>query len=94
MTFANYPSLKRRVVFISGGATGIGADIVSTFVRNGSRVAFIDAQREAGEAPARTLAQNWRGAAVHRGGCHRHFGFARCDLADLRNARPRRRARQ
>ena len=57
MSFATYPSLKGRVVFVSGGATGIGADIVSAFVRNGSRVAFVDVQREAGEALARALTE-------------------------------------
>jgi NAD(P)-dependent dehydrogenase (short-subunit alcohol dehydrogenase family) len=61
MSFATYPSLKDRVVFVSGGASGIGADIVAAFVRNGARVAFIDVQREAGEALARDLAQTGAG---------------------------------
>ena len=52
MTFATYPSLAGRVVFVSGGASGIGADIVRAFVRNRARVAFIDKQREAGDALA------------------------------------------
>jgi NAD(P)-dependent dehydrogenase (short-subunit alcohol dehydrogenase family) len=50
LTFAVYPSLAGRNVFVSGGATGIGADIVRAFARNAARVAFIDVQREAGEA--------------------------------------------
>ena len=56
MTFAIYPSLAGRNVFISGGATGIGADIVRAFARNRARVAFVDLQREAGAALARELA--------------------------------------
>jgi len=56
LTFAAYPSLVGRVVFVSGGATGIGADIVRAFARNRSRVAFIDLQREAGAALAGELA--------------------------------------
>jgi NAD(P)-dependent dehydrogenase (short-subunit alcohol dehydrogenase family) len=52
LTFATYPSLAGRVIFVSGGATGIGADIVRAFARNRARVAFIDKQREAGEALA------------------------------------------
>ena len=56
MTFATYPSLKGRVVFVTGGATGIGADIVAAFVRNGARVAFFDRQREAGKSLAAGLA--------------------------------------
>ena len=56
MTFAIYPSLAGRVVFVSGGATGIGADIVAAFVRNSARVAFVDLQRDEGEAFADKLA--------------------------------------
>ena len=55
MTFANYPSLAGRVVFVTGGATGIGADIVSAFAAQKARVAFCDLQREAGEALAREI---------------------------------------
>ena len=50
MTFATYPSLAGKAVFVSGGASGIGADIVRAFAKNRARVAFIDKQREAGEA--------------------------------------------
>ncbi|WP_374383088.1 SDR family NAD(P)-dependent oxidoreductase [Dongia sp.] len=39
---ARYPSLKDKVVFITGGGTGIGAAIVESFVDQGSRVAFVD----------------------------------------------------
>lgn len=39
---ANYPSLAARGVFITGGATGIGAAFVEAFVRNGANVAFVD----------------------------------------------------
>jgi NAD(P)-dependent dehydrogenase (short-subunit alcohol dehydrogenase family) len=56
LTFATYPSLAGRVVLVSGGATGIGADIVRAFARNRARVAFVDLQREAGEALADELA--------------------------------------
>ena len=57
MTFALYPSLEGRVVFVSGGATGIGSDIVAAFVRNRARVGFIDLQRDAGEALSLSLAK-------------------------------------
>ena len=38
--FASYQSLKGRTVFITGGATGIGAAFVRTFHDQGARVAF------------------------------------------------------
>jgi NAD(P)-dependent dehydrogenase (short-subunit alcohol dehydrogenase family) len=50
MSFATYPSLAGRVVFVSGGATGIGAEILRAFARNHARVAFVDLQREEGNA--------------------------------------------
>lgn len=37
-----YPSLKGRTVFITGGGSGIGAAFVEAFVAQGSRVAFVD----------------------------------------------------
>lgn len=72
MSFATYPSLTERVVLITGGASGIGADTVRAFAANGARVAFIDLQQEAGEALARELA-----AAPHAP------LFLRCDVTDI-----------
>ena len=51
-SFAIYPSLHGKVVLITGGATGIGAEIVAQFSRQGSRVAFLDFDRTHGEAHA------------------------------------------
>ena len=50
--FATYPSLAGRVAFVSGGATGIGSDIVRAFAMNGAKVAFVDVDAKAGEALA------------------------------------------
>jgi NAD(P)-dependent dehydrogenase (short-subunit alcohol dehydrogenase family) len=44
---SSYPSLRDRVVFVTGGATGIGAAIVGAFVAQGARVAFVDMAEEA-----------------------------------------------
>ncbi len=53
--FADYPSLTGRHVFITGGATGIGAALVQAFAAQGSTVSFIDIAVEAGQALAAHL---------------------------------------
>ena len=44
LNFPIYPDLKDKTVLITGGGSGIGASFVEAFVRQGSRVAFIDIQ--------------------------------------------------
>ena len=72
MTFATYPSLAGRGVFVSGGATGIGSDIVRAFARNHARVAFCDLQAEAGDKLV--------GEIKAAGG---DALFLRCDVTDI-----------
>jgi NAD(P)-dependent dehydrogenase (short-subunit alcohol dehydrogenase family) len=48
MDLARYGSLKGKAVLITGGATGIGACIVRSFHAQGSKVAFVDYNAEAG----------------------------------------------
>ncbi|MEP1207568.1 MAG: SDR family oxidoreductase [Rhizobiaceae bacterium] len=48
--FAVYPSLKGRVVFITGGASGIGADMVRSFCQQGAKVGFVDLDETASAA--------------------------------------------
>lgn len=52
MNGAVYPSLGRRKVLVSGGASGIGAALVEGFARQGSQVAFLDIDEKAGRALA------------------------------------------
>ena len=47
---AHYPSLAGRLVFITGGATGIGAALVEAFTKQNARVAFIDVQAQAADS--------------------------------------------
>jgi NAD(P)-dependent dehydrogenase (short-subunit alcohol dehydrogenase family) len=71
-SFATYPSLKDRVVFITGGASGIGAEHVRQFAAQGAKVAFVDI---ADDAAAGVLAET-------RGAAHTPF-YQHCDLTDI-----------
>jgi NAD(P)-dependent dehydrogenase (short-subunit alcohol dehydrogenase family) len=55
-----YPSLKGKAVFITGGATGIGASLVEAFVGQGCKVAFVDIARDAGGQLAERLGDQYR----------------------------------
>lgn len=50
-----YISLKDKVVFITGGAGGIGASMVKAFREQDAKVAFIDSNKEMAEALIATL---------------------------------------
>ena len=67
---ARYPDLAGRGVFVSGGASGIGAAFVAAFAAQGSRVAFIDIA----DAPTKVLAERFGSERV------RYF---RCDVRDI-----------
>jgi NAD(P)-dependent dehydrogenase (short-subunit alcohol dehydrogenase family) len=53
--FATYPSLRDRVVVITGGASGIGEAIVGAFAAQHARVVFLDIQDAAAEQLARRV---------------------------------------
>jgi NAD(P)-dependent dehydrogenase (short-subunit alcohol dehydrogenase family) len=67
-SFASYPSLKDRSVFISGGGSGIGASIVEHFAAQGSKVGFVDIDEPASKALA------------GKTGAH----FIKCDIRDVK----------
>jgi NAD(P)-dependent dehydrogenase (short-subunit alcohol dehydrogenase family) len=71
--FAIYPSLRERVVFITGGASGIGASLVEHFAMQGARVAFVDIADQAAEALADRL------KAADAG----ETWFRHCDIRDV-----------
>lgn len=67
--YAIYPSLKNRSVYITGGATGIGAAMVEAFAEQGSKVGFVDMQEQEGAKLADRLGEN--------------VVFIPCDLRDI-----------
>jgi NAD(P)-dependent dehydrogenase (short-subunit alcohol dehydrogenase family) len=69
---AIYPSLDGAVVFLTGGASGIGESTVRAFAAQGSRVGFVDIDAERGQA----LADELRAG----GG---QVAFEACDLRDI-----------
>ena len=69
MTSAIFPSLARKTVVVTGGGSGIGAQIVRSFVAQKARVFFLDIA----EAESRALAAELGNASE----------FIRCDLKDL-----------
>ncbi|MDH3452255.1 MAG: SDR family oxidoreductase [Gammaproteobacteria bacterium] len=76
MSFNLYPSLAERVVFVTGGASGIGEQIVRGFVAQGARVGFVDLDAERGSELSAALAD--AGGSVR---------FARCDLREIEQLR-------
>lgn len=56
-TLATYKDLADKTIFISGGATGIGSDMVAAFALQGARVHFVDIDEEAGIRLADDLAE-------------------------------------
>jgi NAD(P)-dependent dehydrogenase (short-subunit alcohol dehydrogenase family) len=70
--FAIYPSLKDKTVFVTGGASGIGADILRGFAEQGARVGFIDF--DAHRSAARVAELEEMGATI---------AFEQADLRDI-----------
>ena len=69
MNFAQYPSLKGKTVFITGGAGGIGLRTVRAFAEQGARVGFVDLNNEAGTALLAEIGEEHH--------------FVHCDLRDI-----------
>lgn len=71
MEFGIYPSLKGRTVYITGGASGIGAELVRAFAGQGCRVGFVDLDAARGAALASDIPGDEKVA------------FVPCDLRDI-----------
>ncbi len=68
-----YPSLDNRVVFVSGGGSGIGASLVEHFAGQGARVAFCDIDQASSEALVAQLSTI----------CKHAPRFGLCDVRDI-----------
>ena len=71
--FATYPSLQGRVVLVTGGGSGIGADIVEQFAAQGAHVGFVDRNAEAASEVVRACVERGYGAPL----------FIKADLRDI-----------
>ena len=70
---ARYTSLEQRVVFITGGGSGIGASLTRAFHLQGARVVFVDINDEASEALVEELrAETGKAPRYHH-----------CDIRDV-----------
>ena len=78
--YAIYPSLRDRVVFVSGGGSGIGAGIVEHFVAQGSRVAFVDIDDKASKALLEQLAKAGQPAPLYIHGDLRDIDALRASI--------------
>ena len=67
---AIYPSLKDKVVLITGGAQGIGESIVEQFITQNSKVAFLDIDENAGKNLVEKINQKYNKKPL----------FIKCDL--------------
>ena len=73
MEFATYPSLSGKTIFVTGGGSGIGADIVREFCRQGAKVGFVDINREVSISLIDELTKEGTAVPV----------FRECDLRDI-----------
>jgi D-xylose 1-dehydrogenase len=71
--FATYPSLRGRVIIVTGGASGIGEAIVEACARQGAHVVFLDMQDEVAEQLNHRLESDRLTAPV----------YYHCDLTDI-----------
>ncbi len=75
---ATYPDLSNSNVLVTGGASGIGASLVSAFCQQGAKVAFIDID----ESSAHKLIQKTQDQGLVAP------VFKYCNLADLSSIEP------
>lgn len=80
---ASYPSLEGKRVFITGGGSGIGEDMVAAFAAQGAQVAFVDIMREASEALCERVAAAGLPRPLFRYCDIRDIGLLQATMAEL-----------
>ena len=71
--YTRYASLQGKLVFISGGSSGIGAELVMAFAAQGARVAFCGTRTDGGQALINTVLAAGHAAPT----------YAACDVRDV-----------
>ena len=69
---ANYSDLENKSVFVTGGGSGIGAEITKAFIQQGAKVTFVqrsDARQFCDEIEAEFNSRPY---------------FIKCDITDLK----------
>ena len=69
--FAIYPSLREKNILVTGGASGIGKEIVKAFADQKAKVAFLDLDAAKGQKLSSKLGDN--------------VFFEECDLKNIKS---------
>ena len=69
--FAIYPSLKEKNILVTGGASGIGKEIVKAFAGQKAKVAFLDLDASKGQKLSSKFGDN--------------VFFEECDLKNIKS---------
>ena len=73
MAYPQYSDLKDKIVFITGGGSGIGAACVDGFIQAGCKVGFVSLNKEQGNLLCDTIEQKWQNRPL----------FISCDISDI-----------
>jgi NAD(P)-dependent dehydrogenase (short-subunit alcohol dehydrogenase family) len=81
-SYTRYASLHDRVVFVSGGSSGIGAELVRAFAAQGARVAFCGTKPDGGKPLIDEVVAAGHAAGDGRLQIHAPW-YGACDVRDV-----------
>ena len=70
---ANYPSISNKVVLITGGASGIGENLVEHFIMQEAKVAFLDIEEKLANKLEKKILKKYNSKPL----------FIKCDLKNI-----------